>query len=307
MNPTISNFYNDDMIIGDEEDEIIDNVGDEEKDEVINFEQENESEKEKQGTTESVMELKKRSETDLVQYDTLLDGDKEGTRQSDNTTMGPRKRMSLMKKNVSTKRVEVAAPPREKQLVGDCSAQKRIEEAKQTTTEKQSHKGFKKMETDWVQNKKLVVDTEKKIEGAQQNPTQRRTDNMMGSAARKEYNSGLKKSMPLPLMKMNVATKRVEVAPPNNHKQLQKQSNCSAITRPVQKTTQSSAVARPMQKETESISDMKRFESSKRKIEERVAEQREAKRRIIMVDSHHMPKPANDPRAPKRCWDRRRF
>ncbi|KAK4372192.1 hypothetical protein RND71_007576 [Anisodus tanguticus] len=50
-----------------------------------------------------------------------------------------------------------------------------------------------------------------------------------------------------------------------------------------------------------------KFESSKRKFEERLTEQREAKRRIIMVDFHDMPKPANDPRAPIRCWDRRRF
>ncbi|KAJ8573655.1 hypothetical protein K7X08_010166 [Anisodus acutangulus] len=154
MNPTISNFYDHDMILSDE---TIDNVGDEEK----------ESETEKQaesknkiittnqipirrikviikkpeqvvpqmkqnkctaitGTTESVTELKKRSETDLIQQDKQLDGNKEGTGQSDNTTMRSRKRMSLMKKNVSTKRVEVAAPPREKKLVDDCSAQKRI-------------------------------------------------------------------------------------------------------------------------------------------------------------------------------------
>ncbi|KAJ8573654.1 hypothetical protein K7X08_010165 [Anisodus acutangulus] len=163
------------------------------------------------------------------------------------------------------------------------------------------------METDRVQNKKLVVDTEKKRKGAQQNPTQRSNDNVMGSAARKECSSGLTKSIPPPLMKMNVATKLVEVAPPNHHKQLHKQSNCNAITRPVQKTTQSSAVARPMQKETQNISDMKRFETSKRKFEERFAEQNEAKRRIITVGFHHMPKPANDPRAPRRCWERRSF
>ncbi|OIT27296.1 hypothetical protein A4A49_22057 [Nicotiana attenuata] len=119
--------------------------------------------------------------------------------------------------------------------------------------------------------------------------------------------------------------------------QLQKQRNCSAITRPNQKTTQSSTVARPtqkpaqsstvsrpmqkpaesstvarplMEKTTQSINDMKssgmKFESSKRKFEERVAEQKNAKRRIIMVDFHDMPKPAKDPSAPKRCWDKRR-
>ncbi|MCD7447458.1 hypothetical protein HAX54_029724 [Datura stramonium] len=127
------------------------------------------------------------------------------------------------------------------------------------------------------------------------------------------YRGGLTKSMSPPLMKMNVATKRVEVAPPPQRKQLlsdfspQKQSNCSSITRPMQKTTQSSAVARPMQKETQSISHTKKFESSKRKFEERLAEQREAKRRIVMVDFRDMPKPVNDPRAPRCCWDRRRF
>ncbi|OIT29792.1 hypothetical protein A4A49_16419 [Nicotiana attenuata] len=49
------------------------------------------------------------------------------------------------------------------------------------------------------------------------------------------------------------------------------------------------------------------FESSKRKYEDRLAEQNKAKRRTIMVDFHEMPKPANDPCAPKRCWNRRRF
>lgn len=75
----------------------------------------------------------------------------------------------------------------------------------------------------------------------------------------------------------------------------------------MQKTSQSSAVARPMQKETQSDSDMKKkFELSKRKFEERLADQREAKRRIVVVDFHQMPKAANDPPAPKRCWNRKR-
>ncbi|PHT94494.1 hypothetical protein T459_02376 [Capsicum annuum] len=77
-------------------------------------------------------------------------------------------------------------------------------------------------------------------------------------------------------MSLNVSTKRVQVAP-------------------------------PMAKVTESVSDMKKFESRKRKYEERLAVQSEAKRRIVMVDFHRMPKPAKDPRAPKRCWDTRRF
>ncbi|PHU30447.1 hypothetical protein BC332_02540 [Capsicum chinense] len=76
-------------------------------------------------------------------------------------------------------------------------------------------------------------------------------------------------------MSLNVFTKRVQIAP-------------------------------PMAKVTESVSDMKKFESRKRKYEERLAVQSEAKRRIVMVDFHRMPKPAKDPRAPKRCWDTRR-
>ncbi|PHU30615.1 hypothetical protein BC332_02708 [Capsicum chinense] len=77
-------------------------------------------------------------------------------------------------------------------------------------------------------------------------------------------------------MSLNVSTKRVQIAP-------------------------------PVAKETESVSDMKKFKSSKRKYEERLAEKSEAKRRIVLVDFHHMPKPAKDPPVPKRCWDRRRF
>ncbi|KAK4738289.1 hypothetical protein R3W88_001986 [Solanum pinnatisectum] len=141
--------------------------------------------------TESSTELKK---TDLVQQ-----LDKQGTPQSHNTTTMPsRKRM-----NESTK------PPRVKQLLSDLSFEKHLDR------DKQSHKGFKKMECDH--------DTEKKREvGAQQTPTQR---------TRKECNTGL--------TKMNVATKPVQVA-------------------------------KSMQKETQSINDMKKkFESSKRKFEER--------------------------------------
>ncbi|KAH0782360.1 hypothetical protein KY290_001958 [Solanum tuberosum] len=179
--------------------------------------------------TESSTELKK---TDLVQQ-----LDKQGTPQSHNsTTMPSRKRM-----NESTKRVQVA-PPRVR-LLSDLSFEKHLDR------DKQSHKGFKKMECDHH--------TEKKREegGAQQ--TQR---------TRKECTTGL--------TKMNVATKPVQVV-------------------------------KSMQKGTQSINDMKKkFESSKRKFEERLAEQREAKRRIIMVNFHDMPKLANDDsRAPiRRCW-----
>ncbi|OIS97480.1 hypothetical protein A4A49_15267 [Nicotiana attenuata] len=49
------------------------------------------------------------------------------------------------------------------------------------------------------------------------------------------------------------------------------------------------------------------FESSKRKYEDRVAEQNKAKRRTIMVDFHEMPKLVKDPCAPKHCSERRRF
>ncbi|MCD7447460.1 hypothetical protein HAX54_029726 [Datura stramonium] len=223
-------------------------------------------------------ELKKRSDTDLVQHDKQLDGEKQGTQQSHNTTMGSRKRMSL---NVSTKRVQVA-PPREKQLISDSSFKKQLEGDKQL--QKQTHKNFKKRRPDRVQHQKLG-DTEKKREGDQKTPIQSRNGIMINDKAMHQW---LTKSMSPPL-KMN------------------KQSNCSSITRPMQKTTQSSAVARPMQKETQSISHTKKFESSKRKFEERLAEQREAKRRIVMVDFRDMPKPVNDPRAPRCCWDRRRF
>ncbi|WMV10905.1 hypothetical protein MTR67_004290 [Solanum verrucosum] len=210
--------------------------------------------------TESSTELKK---TDLVQQ-----LDKQGTPQSHNTTT-----MQSRKRNQSTK------PPRVKQLLSDFSFEKHLDGDKQL--QKQSHKGFKKMESD----------TEKKREeGAQQTLTQCR---------RKECTTGSTKSILPPLMKMNV-----EVAPPPNPKQ----SNCSSSTRPMQKTSQSYAVARPMQKETQSDSDMKKkFESSKRKFEQRLADQREAKRRIVLVDFHQMPKAANDPPAPKRCWNRKRF
>ncbi|PHT94756.1 hypothetical protein T459_02638 [Capsicum annuum] len=96
----------------------------------------------------------------------------------------------------------------------------------------------------------------------------------------KECTSGLNKSMLPPLMKMN--------------NEATKKHNCRSITRPMQR----SAVARPKQKETENISDMKKFESSKKKFEERFTEQKESKRRIVMVDFHDMPKPAKDPPAP---------
>uniref|UniRef100_M1A778 Uncharacterized protein n=1 Tax=Solanum tuberosum TaxID=4113 RepID=M1A778_SOLTU len=210
--------------------------------------------------TESSTELKK---TDLVQQ-----LDKQGTPHSQNTTTMPSR-----KRNESTK------PPRVKQLLSDFSFEKQLDGDKQL--QKQSHKGFKKMESD----------TEKKREeGAQQTLTQCR---------RKECTTGSTNSILPPLMKMNV-----EVAPPPNPKQ----SNCSSSTRPMQKTSQSYAVARPMQKETQSDNVMKKkFESSKRKFEQRLADQREAKRRIVLVDFHQMPKAANDPPAPKRCWNRKRF
>ncbi|KAG5627361.1 hypothetical protein H5410_012579 [Solanum commersonii] len=267
MNPSITSTDDDD----DEEEEVIENnVGD--QDDVTSVE---EPEKEEDGLykvapaekqnncsaiTESSRELKK---TDLVQQ-----LDKQGTPQSHNTTT-----MASSKRNESTK------PPRVKQLLSDFSFEKQLDGDKQL--QKQSHKGFKKMESD----------TEKKREeGAQQTPTQCR---------RKECTTGSTKSMLPPLMKMNV-----QVAPPPNPKQ----SNCSSSTRPMQKTSQSYAVARPMQKETQSDSDMKKkFESSKRKFEQRLADQREAKRRIVLVDFHQMPKAANDPPAPKRCWNRKRF
>ncbi|KAH0733054.1 hypothetical protein KY285_001545 [Solanum tuberosum] len=212
-------------------------------------------------------ELKKTPETH--------DLDEETQRQSHiTTTMGSTKRMS-------TKHVQVA-PPRVK-LLSDFSFEKELDGHKQL--KKQSQKGFKKMETDRIQHKRIDSDTEKKT------PTQLRT----GSTARKQCTSGLTKTMPASLKKMNVATERVQ-SPPHQH------SNCSAITRPIQSSA-------PMQKETQSINEIKKFESSKRKFEERLAEQKTAKRRIIMVDHHDMPKLPNDPPATRRCWNgnRKRF
>lgn len=106
----------------------------------------------------------------------------------------------------------------------------------------------------------MESDTEKKREdGARQTPIQSR---------RKECTTGSTKSMLPLLMMMNV-----EVAPPPHPKK----RNCSSSTRPMQKISQSYAVARPMQIETQSDSDMKKkFESSKRKFEQRLADQREA-------------------------------
>ncbi|KAH0765512.1 hypothetical protein KY285_001383 [Solanum tuberosum] len=212
-------------------------------------------------------ELKKTPET----HD--LDGHKGGTQQQSHntTTMGSTKRMS-------TKHVQVA-PPRVK-LLSDFSFEKELDGHKQL--KKQSHKGFKKMETDRIQHKRIDSDAEKKT------PTQCRTE----STARKQCTSGLTKTMPASLKKMNVATERVQ-APPHQ------QSNCSAITRSIHSSA-------PMQKETQSINEIKKFESSKRKFEERLAEQKTAKRRIVLVDYHDMPKLANDPPATRHCWNRNR-
>ncbi|KAM3323361.1 hypothetical protein P3S67_004512 [Capsicum chacoense] len=178
---------------------------------------------EKHNNCNAIEELKKRSETDLVEKQ--LDAEREGTRQ------------------LSTKPTQVA-PPRLK-LLSDLSFENHLDGDK-----KQSYKGFKKMDS--------LTENE-------------REEQRVGTSG-----LGLAKNMSPPLMKMNnVAGKRVQVAP--HQKQLisdysaQKQNNCSSITRPIQK-------------EAESISYMARFESSKRKYKERLAEQREAKRRIVMVD-----------------------
>ncbi|PHT60203.1 hypothetical protein CQW23_02566 [Capsicum baccatum] len=196
---------------------------------------------EKHNNSNAIEELKKRSETDLVEKQ--LDAEKEGTRQ------------------LSTKPTQVA-PPRLK-LLSDLSFENHLDGDK-----KQSYKGFKKMDS--------LTENE-------------REEQKVGTSG-----LGLAKNMPPPLMKMNnVAAKRVQVAP--HQKQVisdysaQKQNNCSSITRPIQK-------------EAEGISYMAKFESSKRKYEERLAEEREAKRRIVMVDFNRMPKPANGSRAPRRRW-----
>ncbi|KAH0730950.1 hypothetical protein KY289_002138 [Solanum tuberosum] len=297
MNPSITSTDDDDDDDDEEEEEevIEDNVGD--QDDVTSIEEPEKEEEDGLGTQQITAESNKplvtkirivirksvqvapaekqnncsaitESSTELKKTDLVQQLDKQGTPQSHNTTTMPSR-----KRNESTK------PPRVKQLLSDFSFEKQLDGDKQL--QKQSHKGFKKMESD----------TEKKREeGAQQTLTQCR---------RKECTTGSTNSILPPLMKMNV-----EVAPPPNPKQ----SNCSSSTRPMQKTSQSYAVARPMQKETQSDNDMKKkFESSKRKFEQRLADQREAKRRIVLVDFHQMPKAANDPPAPKRCWNRKRF
>ncbi|WMV10859.1 hypothetical protein MTR67_004244 [Solanum verrucosum] len=242
MNPSITSTDDDDE---EEEEEVIeDNVGD--QDDVTSVEEPEKEEEDGLGTQQITAESNKplvtkirivirksvqvaaaekqnncnaitESSTELKKTDLVQQLDKQGTPQSHNsTTMPSRKRMN---------------------------------------EEKQSHKGFKKMESDHHTEKK-------REEGAQKTPTQCR---------KKECTTG--------------STKMIEA------------------TKPVH-------VMKSMQKETQSINDMKKkFESSKRKFEERLAEQREAKRRIIMVDSHDMPKLANDDsHAPKRrCWGRKRF
>ncbi|KAK4721504.1 hypothetical protein R3W88_011737 [Solanum pinnatisectum] len=51
-----------------------------------------------------------------------------------------------------------------------------------------------------------------------------------------------------------------------------------------------------------------KFESSKRKFEEKWAEQRKFKRKTVMVDFHDVPKSSKDSRAPRRhYWNRKRF
>ncbi|KAK6804115.1 hypothetical protein RDI58_001899 [Solanum bulbocastanum] len=291
MNPSITSTDDDDD--EEEEEEVIeDNVGD--QDDVTSIEEPEKEEEDGLGTQQITAESNKplvtkirivirksvqvvpaekqnNCSTELKKIDLVQQLDKQGTPQSHNTTTMPsRKRM-----NESTKRVQVA-PPRVR-LLSDLSFEKHLDR------DKQCHKGFKKMDSDHHTEKK-------REEGAQKTPTQCR---------RKECTTGSTKSMLPPLMKMNV-----QVAPPPHPKQ----SNCSSSTRPMQKTSQNSAIARPMQKETQSDSDMKKkFESSKRKFEQRLADQREAKRRIVVVDFHQMPKSANDPPAPKRCWNRKRF
>ncbi|KAK4379699.1 hypothetical protein RND71_001561 [Anisodus tanguticus] len=97
----------------------------------------------------------------------------------------------------------------------------------------------------------------------------------------------------------NAAIKRVEVAPPRDkqfigtcsgqkrrHSEGKEQNNYNIVGKDSKKRLAMD------------------FESSKRKFEERFAEQNKAKRRMVMVDFHDMPKPAKDT---KRCWDRRRF
>uniref|UniRef100_M1CD87 Uncharacterized protein n=1 Tax=Solanum tuberosum TaxID=4113 RepID=M1CD87_SOLTU len=295
MNPSITSTDDD---YDDEEEVIEDNVGD--QDDVTSVEEPEKEEEDGLGTQQITAESNKplvtkirivirksvqvaaaekqnncnaitESSTELKKTDLVQQLDKQGTPHSHNsTTMPSRKRMKE-----STKRVQVA-PPRVR-LLSDLSFDKHLDR------DKQSHKGFKKMESDYhIENKRE--------EGAQKTHTQCR---------RKECTTGSTKSMLSPLMKMNV-----QVSPPLHPKQ----SKCSSSTRPMQKTSQSSAVARPMHRETQSDSDMKKkFELSKRKFEERLADQREAKRRIVVVDFHQMPKSANDPPAPKRCWNRKRF
>ncbi|KAK4379651.1 hypothetical protein RND71_001513 [Anisodus tanguticus] len=98
----------------------------------------------------------------------------------------------------------------------------------------------------------MESDTEKKREeGAQQNPTRRRNKTMR-SASTKQCNSGLTKSMPPPLIKMNVATKPIEVAPHNHHNDsfliginMAGKSNKGKNRKAVQNATSSSEQAAP--------------------------------------------------------------
>ncbi|PHT59834.1 hypothetical protein CQW23_02197 [Capsicum baccatum] len=217
---------------------------------------------EKHNNCNAMVELKKSSETNLVKKQ--LEADKQRTRQQSHNTTTMRSEIDLVDKQLDADKegtrkrnmpAQVAPRPRGKLLVSDFSFEEQLDGDKQL--KKQTDNGFRKIE----ENKR---------------------------EEQKECTTGLSKSMLPPLMKMNnEATKRVQVTP--NQKQLlpdfspKKQSNCIAITRPMQR------------KETQSIRDTEmKFATSKRKFEERLAEQSESKRRIIMVDFHDMPKPAKD-------------
>ncbi|XP_070013911.1 uncharacterized protein [Nicotiana sylvestris] len=152
----------------------------------------------------------------------------------------------------------------------------------------------------------------RRIEGGGQLQKQRNCSAITRPNQKTPHSSTVARPMQKPAQSSTVATPMEKPAQSSTvGRTMQKVTQSSTVGRPVQKVTQSTTVARPlMEKTTQSINDMKssgmKFESSKRKFEERVAEQKNAKRRIIMVDFHDMPKPAKDPSAPKRCWDRRR-
>ncbi|KAK6804114.1 hypothetical protein RDI58_001898 [Solanum bulbocastanum] len=180
MNPSITSTDDDDD--EEEEEEVIeDNVGD--QDDVTSIEEPEKEEEDGLGTQQITAESNKplvtkirivirksvqvvpaekqnncyaitESSTELKKTDLDQQLDKQGTPQSRNTTTMPsRKGM-----NESTKRVQVA-PPRVR-LLSDLSFEKHLDR------DKQSHKGFKKMDSDHHTEKKREEGAQKTLPNA---------------------------------------------------------------------------------------------------------------------------------------------